>query len=42
MQDLLARVTEKIFLCYSELDVKGSEQTGKLSSLINNSTQNYP
>jgi hypothetical protein len=34
IQDLLARVTEKIFLCYSELDVKGSEQIGKLSSLI--------
>lgn len=36
IQDLLARATEKIFLCYSELDVKGSEQTGKLSSLIDN------
>jgi hypothetical protein len=36
IQDLLARATEKIFFCYSELDVKGSEQTGKLSSLIDN------
>lgn len=36
IQDLLARVTEKIFFCYSELDVKGNEQTGKLSSLISN------
>ncbi|MBL1209075.1 recombinase family protein [Geminocystis sp. GBBB08] len=36
IQDLLARVTEKIFFCYSELDVKGNEQIGKLSALVDN------
>lgn len=37
IQDLLGRVTEKIVLCYSKIDVNGVEQTGKLSPLIDNS-----
>ncbi|BAQ64958.1 hypothetical protein [Geminocystis sp. NIES-3709] len=31
IKDLLGRVTEKIFLCHSTLDVNGLEQMGKLS-----------
>ncbi|NCO76365.1 MAG: recombinase family protein [Cyanobacteria bacterium] len=34
IQDLLARVTEKVFLCHSELDINGKEQIGKLSTLV--------
>lgn len=33
-KDLLGRVTEKVFLCHSNLDVNGMEQKGKLFPLI--------
>lgn len=33
-KDLLGRVTEKVFLCHSTLDVNGMEQKGKLFPLI--------
>ena len=35
LRDLLARVKEKVFLCYSDLGVNGKEQTGPLFSLVN-------
>ncbi len=34
MQDLLGRVTEKVYLCYSELSVSGQEQIGPLLPLV--------
>lgn len=34
VKDLLGRVTEKVFLCHSNLDVNGIEQKGKLFPLI--------
>lgn len=33
IQDLLCRCTEKIFLCDSDIDIKGNEQSGILSAL---------
>ncbi|MEO1763131.1 MAG: recombinase family protein [Cyanobacteria bacterium J06629_18] len=35
IQDLLARVSEKIYLCHSELAVNGQEQLGSLLPLVN-------
>ncbi len=35
IQDLLARVSDKIYLCYSELAVNGQEQLGSLLPLVN-------
>ena len=34
INDLLARVTDKVFLCHSNLNTNGSEQMGKLLPLI--------
>ncbi|MEC4988246.1 MAG: recombinase family protein [Oscillatoria sp. PMC 1068.18] len=34
LQDLLGRVTERVYLCQSDLAVNGSEQTGPLLSLV--------
>ncbi|MGB7413195.1 MAG: recombinase family protein [Thermosynechococcaceae cyanobacterium] len=34
MEDLLGRVTEKVYLCYSELSVSGQEQVGPLLPLV--------
>ncbi len=34
IKDLLARAEEKIYLCHSDLDVNGTEQSGPLLSLI--------
>jgi hypothetical protein len=34
MQDLLGRVTERVYLCYSELSVSGQEQAGPLLPLV--------
>ncbi|MGF1602263.1 MAG: recombinase family protein [Thermosynechococcaceae cyanobacterium] len=34
MQDLLGRVTEKVYLCHSELSVSGQEQVGPLLPLV--------
>jgi hypothetical protein len=34
INDLLARVTGKVFLCHSNLTTNGSEQTGQLLSLV--------
>jgi hypothetical protein len=34
MQDLLGRVTQKVYLCYSELSVSGQEQMGPLLPLV--------
>lgn len=33
--DLLGRVEERVFLCYSDLATNGQEQTGVLTSLVN-------
>lgn len=38
LQDLLARVGERVYLCHSDLAVNGQEQTGPLLSLVNAST----
>ena len=35
IQDLLARVSDKIYLCHSELAVNGQEQLGSLLPLVN-------
>ncbi|MEO1432019.1 MAG: recombinase family protein [Cyanobacteria bacterium J06633_8] len=35
IEDLLARVSEKIYLCHSELAVNGQEQLGSLLPLVN-------
>jgi len=35
LRDLLTRVKEKVFLCYSDLGVNGKEQTGPLFALVN-------
>ncbi|MCT0252999.1 hypothetical protein KQ311_03930 [Synechocystis sp. CS-94] len=34
VRDLLARVTEKLVLCHSEISVRGTEQVGKLLNII--------
>ncbi len=34
MKDLLGRVTERVYLCYSELSVSGHEQVGPLLPLV--------
>lgn len=34
LQDLLSRVTERVFLCYSDLSVNGQEQVGPLLPLV--------
>jgi hypothetical protein len=34
VKDLLSRFTEKVYLCHSDLDIKGREQFAGLSSLI--------
>ncbi|ACK67656.1 conserved hypothetical protein [Rippkaea orientalis PCC 8801] len=39
LRDLLGRVGEKVFLCHSDLSVKGTEQTGPLLTLVNGSTE---
>lgn len=36
--DLLSRVTEKVFLCHSDLSVSGQEQVGPLLPLVDAST----
>jgi hypothetical protein len=35
LADLLARVSEKVYLCHSDLAVNGQEQLGPLLSLVN-------
>jgi hypothetical protein len=35
IRDLLGRVKERVYLCHSDLDVNGSEQTGPLLTLAN-------
>ncbi|BAU62845.1 hypothetical protein STA3757_01960 [Stanieria sp. NIES-3757] len=40
LQDLIGRVSEKIFLCHSDLGVNGTEQTGALLALVHASKQN--
>ncbi|AFZ35442.1 hypothetical protein Sta7437_1886 [Stanieria cyanosphaera PCC 7437] len=40
LQDLIARASEKIFLCHSDLSVNGTEQTGALLTLVHASKQN--
>ncbi|GBF84831.1 recombinase family protein [Aphanothece sacrum] len=37
LRDLLGRVTDKIILCHSDLNIKGTEQMGPLLTLINGS-----
>ncbi|HBE59568.1 MAG TPA: hypothetical protein DDW56_19325, partial [Cyanobacteria bacterium UBA11366] len=37
LKDLLARVSERVFLCHSELAVNGTEQTGPLLTLVQSS-----
>jgi hypothetical protein len=37
LRDLLGRVTERVYLCHSELGVTGSEQAGALISLVQSS-----
>ena len=39
IRDVLARATEKIFLCHSDLGVNGTEQLGALSPLVHAATQ---
>ncbi|WP_267383606.1 recombinase family protein [Cyanobacterium sp. uoEpiScrs1] len=39
LKDLLGRVEEKIILCHSDLNVKGTEQTGPLLALVNSSLE---
>ncbi|MBE9174248.1 hypothetical protein IQ225_00915, partial [Synechocystis salina LEGE 06155] len=34
VRDLLARVTEKLVLCHSEISVRGTEQVGRLLNII--------
>jgi hypothetical protein len=38
LQDLLGRVTQKIYLCHSDLGVNGTEQNGALLMLVHAST----
>lgn len=35
LRDLLARATEKVYLCHSELSINGTEENGVLLSLVN-------
>ncbi|MBD2259524.1 hypothetical protein [Pseudanabaena sp. FACHB-2040] len=35
LRDLLGRVTERVYLCHSDLAVSGQEQTGPLLTLVN-------
>jgi hypothetical protein len=37
MRDLLARVSDRLYLCHSDLSVRGVEQTGPLLALIQRS-----
>ena len=39
LRDVMARATEKIFLCHSDLGVNGTEQAGALLPLVNATTQ---
>ena len=39
LRDMLARATEKIFLCHSDLGVNGTEQVGALLPLVHAATQ---
>jgi hypothetical protein len=39
LRDLMARATEKIFLCHSDLGVNGTEQGGALLPLVHATTQ---
>ena len=39
LRDVMARATEKIFLCHSDLGVNGTEQAGALLPLVNAATQ---
>ncbi|MEM6611515.1 MAG: recombinase family protein [Cyanobacteria bacterium P01_C01_bin.72] len=39
IRDVMARATEKIFLCHSDLGVNGTEQTGALLPLVHATTQ---
>jgi hypothetical protein len=39
LRDVMARATEKIFLCHSDLGVNGTEQTGALLPLVHATTQ---
>jgi hypothetical protein len=39
LRDVMARATEKIFLCHSDLGVNGTEQTGSLLPLVHATTQ---
>ncbi|MEL6501683.1 MAG: recombinase family protein, partial [Cyanobacteria bacterium J06623_1] len=39
LQDVMARATEKIFLCHSDLGVNGTEQAGALLPLVHAATQ---
>ena len=39
LRDLLGRVGERVFLCYSDLGVNGTEQTGPLLPLVHASRQ---
>jgi hypothetical protein len=39
LRDLLGRTTERVYLCYSDLGVNGTEQMGPLLSLIHASRQ---
>ncbi len=35
LADLLSRVSERVYLCHSDLAVNGQEQLGPLSPLVN-------
>ena len=39
LRDVMARATERIFLCHSDLGVNGTEQTGALLPLVHTATQ---
>jgi hypothetical protein len=39
LRDVMARATEKIFLCHSDLGVNGTEQAGALLPLVHATTQ---
>ncbi len=40
LRDLLARVTDKVFLCYSQFNINGVEENGKLQYLITDVIEN--
>ena len=39
LRDVMARATEKIFLCHSDMGVNGTEQAGALLPLVHATTQ---